>query len=48
MTDKEIKKTLEKQLQLLSECSFKGCLESELACLTSEMVKLAELLRSFS
>lgn len=49
MTNQEIKETLEKQLQLLSERSSALSLgeELELAVLSSEMVSISELLKSF-
>lgn len=46
MSNQEIRKLLEKQLQLLSEQSTQCSDTRELAALTSEMVKAAELLLS--
>lgn len=39
-----VKEALEKQLQLLSECSEKCALPEELAALTAQMVNLCEFL----
>lgn len=44
MSEAEIRKILEKQLQLLSEYSEKGC-PDELENLTDSMVRLVTLLR---
>lgn len=44
MTRDEIKEVLGKQLQLLSENSSKSCDDGELAELSAEIVKVAELL----
>lgn len=44
MTRDKIKEILGKQLQLLSENSSKSCEDRELAALSAEMVKIAELL----
>ena len=46
MNKAEIRATLEKQMQLLSERSEKCVSEHELAGLTNEMIKLAALLLS--
>lgn len=48
MSKTDVKEILEKQLQLLSEQSNRCVQESELAALTSEMVRVAELLLSSS
>jgi hypothetical protein len=47
MSKEEIKETLEKQLQLLSERSEKCALPEELAVLTEKMVILCECLLKF-
>lgn len=46
MSEAKIRKILEKQLQLLSEYSEKGC-PDELPNLTDSMVRLVTLLREF-
>lgn len=47
MTREEIKKTLEKQLKLLSECSSTNATDQDLVEKTEAMVNLAKLLLSF-
>lgn len=47
MNNQEIRKLLEKQLQLLSEQSTQCAEARDLAALSSEMVKAAGLLLSF-
>lgn len=46
MSETEIRKILEKQLQLLSEYSEKGC-PDELPALTNSMIQLVILLSGF-
>lgn len=47
-TEAEVKELLEKQLQLLFEQSKQCVREGDLAALTGEMVRVAEILLSFS
>lgn len=47
MSNLKIKEMLEKQLQLLFEHSKNSICDADLIGLTSEMVKVAEFLRSF-
>lgn len=46
MSEQQVRETLEKQLQLLSEHSRSCIKDCDLAALTCEMVKIAEFLRS--
>lgn len=47
MSKEEIKETLEKQLQLLSERSEKCAVPEELAALTEQMVNLSNFILTF-
>lgn len=48
MNEQQIRETLEKQLQLLSERSRECVQEQNLAVLTCEMVRIAEVLVSLT
>ncbi len=48
VSDQQVRETLEKQLQLLSERSIECAQEQDLASLTCEMVKIAAFLASLS
>lgn len=47
MSEQQVRETLEKQLQLLSERSKECLREQDLASLTCEMVKIAEFLHPY-